>query len=381
MVRKNCLKVEPEEVMSVDEQIIPSKTKRSGIRQYNPKKPIKWGFKMLVRAGASGTMYDFFLYSGKESTGGDKCSSEGSVMRLVKHLPQNAFFTVCFDNWFTTLPLMLKLKTLGIISVGTIRSNRIQNCPPIRHRKGYEEIWTRFLFIPGRRKLCLMVMKWLDNKPVHVTSNHGTAEISSKVKCWDGRSKSHVLVDCPDIVKKYNSAMGGVDLADMLISLYRTPYKTRRWYLRVVAHLLDVCKVNAWLLYRRHADQLQIPSRRQIKLAEFSSKIGHALIQRGKPVDRQVGRPVKRVSDERIETRGKQPKTPAPQDDIRFDEVGHWPQRESKKGKCRLCKMTCRVKCLKCSRSHGDKDGSVYLCLEQERNCFHSYHDKTFYLV
>ena len=244
-------------------------------------------------------------------------------MQLVKHLPQNAFFTVCFDNWLTTLPLILKLKTLGIISVGNIRSNRIQNCP-FDTEKDMKKSGRGSSSYRVDANSGLMVMKWLDNKPVSCLHQiMETAEISSKVKRWDGRSKSHVLVDCPDIVKKYNSAMGGVDLADMLISLYRTSYKTRRWYLRVVAHLLDVCKVNAWLLYRRHADQLQIPSRRQIKLAEFSSKIGHALIQRGKPVDRQVGRPVKRVSDERIETRGKQPKTPAPQDDIRFDEVGH----------------------------------------------------------
>ena len=61
MVQANCLKVEPEEVMSINEQIIPAKTRRSGIWQYNPKKPVKWGFKMFVRAGASEMMYDFFL--------------------------------------------------------------------------------------------------------------------------------------------------------------------------------------------------------------------------------------------------------------------------------------------------------------------------------
>ena len=33
------------------------------------------------------------------------------------------------------------------------------------------------------------------------------------------------MVDCPDIVKQSNGAMGGVDLADMLKSLYRTPWK------------------------------------------------------------------------------------------------------------------------------------------------------------
>jgi len=79
MVRANCLKI--------DEQIIPAKTRRSGIRQYNPKKPVKWGFKMFVRAGQTGMMYDFFLY------------------------------------------LMLKLKSIGVVALGTIRSNRLQGCP------------------------------------------------------------------------------------------------------------------------------------------------------------------------------------------------------------------------------------------------------------
>ena len=65
-VRRECVKVEPEEFHSIDEQIIPSKTKFTKIRQYNSKKPKKWGFKNLVRAGASGFMYDFYLYSGKE---------------------------------------------------------------------------------------------------------------------------------------------------------------------------------------------------------------------------------------------------------------------------------------------------------------------------
>ena len=65
-VRNECIKTEPEEYHSVDEQIIPSKTKHSKVRQYNPKKNKKWGFKNLVRAGASGFMYDFYLYAGKE---------------------------------------------------------------------------------------------------------------------------------------------------------------------------------------------------------------------------------------------------------------------------------------------------------------------------
>ena len=64
-VRENSMAIEPEPVHSIDEQIIPAKTNPSGIRQYNPKKPSKWGFKMFVRAGRSGMMYDFFCMQGK----------------------------------------------------------------------------------------------------------------------------------------------------------------------------------------------------------------------------------------------------------------------------------------------------------------------------
>ncbi len=55
--------IAPEEVHSIDEQIVPVKTKYSGIRQYNLKKPINLGFKSLVFAGTSGIMYDFYIYA------------------------------------------------------------------------------------------------------------------------------------------------------------------------------------------------------------------------------------------------------------------------------------------------------------------------------
>ena len=42
-VRKECVKVEPEEFHAVDKQIIPSKTKCSKVQQYDPKKKQKMG--------------------------------------------------------------------------------------------------------------------------------------------------------------------------------------------------------------------------------------------------------------------------------------------------------------------------------------------------
>lgn len=64
-VRQQCLKLEEEHSYAIDEMIIPYKGKKAGSRkQYNPKKPHRWGFKFLVRAGTSGMVYDFFAYDG-----------------------------------------------------------------------------------------------------------------------------------------------------------------------------------------------------------------------------------------------------------------------------------------------------------------------------
>lgn len=65
-LRTNCLSVEQEQYQSIDEQMVPAKTKRSAIRQYMPKKIHKWGFKNFVRAGAFGIIYDFFSTQDKK---------------------------------------------------------------------------------------------------------------------------------------------------------------------------------------------------------------------------------------------------------------------------------------------------------------------------
>ena len=74
-VRDNCAKIEQECNQSTDEQMIPAKTKKRGIRQYIPKKIHKWGFKNFVQAGKSGMIYDFFLYAGARSAGTESCGT------------------------------------------------------------------------------------------------------------------------------------------------------------------------------------------------------------------------------------------------------------------------------------------------------------------
>lgn len=103
-VRENCLKIEPEERHSVDEMIIPTKT-RWGIKQYNPKKPSKWGIKLFSRCGVSGLIYDFSVYLGAKSRMDEKLvekfgNSGAVVAQLCKSLPEKLGHKVYCDNFF-----------------------------------------------------------------------------------------------------------------------------------------------------------------------------------------------------------------------------------------------------------------------------------------
>ena len=62
-VRKNCLKI-PEEHNAIDEMMVQFKGKTSQICQYVKGKPHPWGFKIWVRSGVSGMVYNLEVYQG-----------------------------------------------------------------------------------------------------------------------------------------------------------------------------------------------------------------------------------------------------------------------------------------------------------------------------
>ena len=63
----------------------------------------------------------------------------------------------------------------------------------------------------------------------------------------------------------------GVDKTNMLVSLYRNMMKTRKWYKRIIFHLIDFSVVNAWALYRATDMEQQ--------LVHFKSSIALSLIR------------------------------------------------------------------------------------------------------
>ena len=89
------------------------------------------------------------------------------------------------------------------------------------------------------------ILECFDNKCVHLCSSHSRPWEMSTVERWDKVERKHVKIARPNTVKEYNESMGGVDLVDMLLSVYRTNIKAKQWYLKVLFPCLDIAKVNA----------------------------------------------------------------------------------------------------------------------------------------
>ena len=82
-----------------------------------------------------------------------------------------------------------------------------------------------------------------------MSSNFLSGEPLGDVKRWDKKDKKYVGVPCPDIVQQYNASMGGTDLYDMFMSLYKIDHKSTRWYRRVIFWVLSSCVVQSCIIY------------------------------------------------------------------------------------------------------------------------------------
>ena len=103
-----------DEHFSVDEQIIPTKTKKTSLRQYIPSKPKKWGFKMFLLTSSQGLIHNVEFYTGAREDNNARVGVAGPVvLRLVEILPENSNIKFFFDNWFSSVELIDELSLRG----------------------------------------------------------------------------------------------------------------------------------------------------------------------------------------------------------------------------------------------------------------------------
>lgn len=342
---------QPSKTVSIDESMILFKG-RSSLKQYMPNKPIKRGYKIWVRASASGYVDQFQIYTGKVDNKTELNLGSRVVLDLTRSL-QNKNYTVYFDNYFNSLSLLRKLRKENIYACGTIRKNRKELPTDLKIDKLLkrgESDWR----ITDDGISCL---KWIDKRTVLMASNFHRPDLTETVmrKKKNGEKEE---ISCPVIIKDYNANMGFVDKADMLKSTYEIDRKSKKWWHRIMWHFVDVSVVNSYIIYNERIGS------KSMDLKTFRLSVALGLVGADPELPRR-GRPSGEPSVSRFK-----PNVPF---EIRWDKVAHMPVHSTSR-RCALCSSKeeqhrTKWSCTTCE---------VGLCLNDKKNCFQKFHNKEF---
>lgn len=139
-------------------------------------------------------------------------------------------------------------------------------------------------------------------------------------------------MDAPNTIGHYNRHMGGVDLLDSFIGKHKIKMRTRKWYMRLFYHLLDVILINSWLLYKRVEMQRQNTPKMQLR--QFRLEVAKSLCLCGPSMRKKKGRPSSFVTDMLDERKKKKPKVNVIPKDVRTDGIEHFPIWSNARQRC-----------------------------------------------
>lgn len=259
--------------ISVDETLIPCKG-RSFLKQYIKNKPHKWGIKLWVLAcSATGYVWRFSVYAGKQQDAPEHRLSYRVVMDLVKGL-YHRNHCIFMDNFYSGVELFVDLLSRGVYAVGTVRRNR-KHLPPsvidaaeIKKLKRGESIFRRFY--------ALLCTTWKDTRDVTLLSTCHQANGTETVRRNTVTNGQHAVIDVPvpPCIADYNRAMGGVDLADQNSTYYTVKRKTRKWWKVIFARCLDMAIVNTWVM-SHHSPGAPKLSQKQFRILLAEQLVGN----------------------------------------------------------------------------------------------------------
>jgi hypothetical protein len=227
---------------SIDEIMIPYYGRHS-TKQFIYGKPIRFGYKVWALCASDGSGVYFEPYCGADTNISDAGLGQGPnvVLDLCEkaNLPPGS--ETYFDNLFTSFPLLDQLSEKQIAGTGTVRQNRLAKIPIIKKKelekkeRGDKEV----LYSEDQ-----VLVGWKDNKGVYMATNKFTGESNTTCSRYSRKDKKKIQVPIPEMFIKYNGGMGGVDLLDMMVAVYRVRYRIRKWWFPIYAWSLNVCAVN-----------------------------------------------------------------------------------------------------------------------------------------
>ena len=343
----------PTQAISHDEAMVKYFGKH-GCKQSIRNKPIRFGYKIWCQNTVSGYLVAFEPYQGKSHIGNAEIQAKfgkpaATVLELIgeystekKSLPYSFYF----DNYFTTVPLLMELKERGYNGTGTIKSNSVGKDCPLMHSKAMEKKERGYFMsaTASDKSKSVVLSRWKDNAVVTVASSLYGSEPIGSVDRWSRVDKKKIKVSIPHGIEMYNKGMGGTDRMDQNINKYRISVKSKKWWWSLFTWMLDMAVHNAWQLSKGQGSALtQLQFRREIAVC-YLHQFG--ILPKGK---------------------GRKSTTLPAQDFVRYDNLGHLvePVQDNKKRRCANtgCTSIGRTQCSRCN---------VGLCVK----CFRVYHTK-----
>jgi hypothetical protein len=336
----------PEQNLSHDEAMIKYFGK-SGLKQAIRNKPIRFGFKAWCLCTVSGYVVVFDLYQGK-GVGLSKAENVAAVgaagatlLDLVDLLPEekrNLPYHFFGDNFFSSLKLVDELAAGNYFYTGTIRKDRLKGRPPLTEVEAFKKKERGYHEAAVLQDQSQIVVRWNDNAPVTMVSNILGTEPIATCSRYSRTAKKYVDVPQPDIVRKYNASMGGVDRFDQNNNHLRIRIGGKKWYWTIVTWLLDTSLQNAWQLHKKVGGSLTY--------LNFRREVVCVVLKAGAEVRKRNTSGSSSGSGGKLSTPGAE--------EIRFDCVGHFVVvRRNIRKTCSLegCKTKCQTFCEKCNRA------------------------------
>lgn len=208
----------------------------------------------------------------------------------------------------------------------------------------------------------ITAVSWLDNKVVNMCSTYVGIQPTGTAKRFNRKKKSYDEIDCPRAILLYNRHMGGVDTLDSMLGYYRIKIRSKKWYMRVFFHMIDLISVNSWLIWRRLNNDDYMPLLDfKLLISEIATQKGSLLCTpttRGRPPLAAIDEPKEKKSRKRLEL---------PSREVAEDGIHHFPDWTDQRQVCKNlgCNGKSYIWCLKCK---------AHLCLNKNRNCFMEFH-------
>ena len=161
----------------------------------------------------------------------------------------NQGYYVFFDNFYTSVSLLVDLYAQNSPACGTV----MENCKdfPVSMKNGKQ--WLKGKprgEMRWKRESSCHSGQWIDNKVETILSTIDNANEYVTVECkvkvsgkWE-----KVEVKKPYVVEQYNAYMNGVDKSDQILSKYNLSHNCVRWWKTLFYHVIDIAVVNGFIL-------------------------------------------------------------------------------------------------------------------------------------